>query len=191
MSSQYLQSTTPNEDINLKVNDITVEDALINGNVLIGGTVVLNSDTTINGQLMVTNNIDSSMVVSAKSFSQDGAYVPAQQVGLLTNPIDCTGAVAGQRLFYLQTISTTLAAGSAELFSVNLAPGVVTLFSQVIVSCYDYSNTYSGGGTPFVYVGSVDPSVNRVQLVVKNLANGQPLDGVLSITMTIIGGANT
>lgn len=191
MSAQYLNSSIPNEDINIKCNDITIKNALINGNVLIGGTVVLNSDTTINGQLMVTNNIDSAMVVSAKSFSQDGAFIPAQQTGLLTNPIDCTGAVAGQRLFQLRTISTTLSATSTELFPVNFPAGVITQFSQVLVSCYDYSNSYASGGTPFVFVASIDPSSNRVQIAVKNLANGQPLAGVLTINMTIIGGANT
>ena len=184
MSAQYLNSAIPNRDIDLKVNN-----ALINGNASILGSTIIAGNTSALGQLLVSGNIDSAMVVSGKSFSQDGAYFPVAQVGLLTNPIDCTGAVAGQRLFHLTTISTTLSAGSTELFSVNLAVGVLTQFSQVIVSCYDYSNSYASGGTPFVFVASIDPSANRVQLAVKNLANGEALAGVLVINMTIIGGS--
>tara|TARA_R110002072_G_scaffold1924_3_gene15882 strand:- start:1549 stop:2070 length:522 start_codon:yes stop_codon:yes gene_type:complete len=172
MSIRFLQSSTPQENQSIKVNDITVR-----GNVVADNTI-----TAING-------IDSQGVISAKSFKQKGAFVPAQQLTLLTNPIDCTSAVAGQRLFQLRTISTTLAAGSTDLFNVNLAAGVLSQFSQVLVSTYDYSNSYASGGTPFVFVASIDPSVNRVQLAVKNLANGQALAGVLVINMTIIGGS--
>ena len=172
MSAQYLNSTIPNEDVRIKCNYAVVRESL-----------------NVTGSQVCAGTIDCDQQISAKSFKMDGFAGPFTQITSDSTDVDAT-SLGVSRLFRVATVSLSLTAGGNTAFNVLMPTGLLTAQSQVLMSIYDYSNTYSGGGTPFAYIGSIDPSVNRFKIIVKNLALGQALAGVLSFNITIIEGAN-
>ena len=171
MSAQYLNSYTPSEDINLKCNYAVVRESL-----------------NVTGSQVCAGTIDCDQQISAKSFKMDGFAGPFTQITSDSTDVDAT-SLGVSRLFRVETVSLSLTLNGNTAFNVLMPTGLLTQYSQVLLSIYDYSGSYAGDGTPFAYVGSIDPSVNRFKIIVKNLAAGQSLNGVLAFNITIVEGA--
>ena len=172
MSAQYLNSNTPNEDTNIKCNYAVVRSSL-----------------NVTGNQVCAGLIDCDQQISAKSFKMDGFAGPFTQITSDSTDVDAS-SIGVSRLFRVATVSLTLTAGGNAAFNVLMPTGLLTAQSQVLMSIYDYSGSYATEGTPFAYIGSIDPSVNRFKIIVKNIAVSEALLGVLSFNITIIEGAN-
>ena len=172
MSSQYLNSTIPNEDVRIKCNYAVVRESL-----------------NVTGSQVCAGTIDCDKQISAKSFKMDGFSGPFTQITNDSTEVDAS-SIGVSRLFSVKTVSLTLTAGGNTAFNVLMPTGLLTAQSQVLMSIYDYSGSYATEGTPFAYIGSIDPSVNRFKIIVKNIAVSEALVGVLSFNITIIEGAN-
>tara|TARA_R110002073_G_scaffold135627_1_gene283883 strand:- start:1021 stop:1536 length:516 start_codon:yes stop_codon:yes gene_type:complete len=169
MSSQYINQNKPQYQIDSRFNN-------------------LRTDGNINSQAINANgNIDSDLVISAKSYAQDGFTGPFTQITSLSTSIDAT-SIGLSRLFQVKTVNATLTLGGVDKFAIQLPAGVVTVRSQVICTIYDYSGSYSTNGTPLCYVGNINPSINNIEIIVKNMGLGQSLNGVLTLNITIIDG---
>ena len=173
MSARYLQSSTANENTSIKVNDALVRGSMICDEVI-----------------TAAGGIDSAKIVSAAQFGQDGGTTHTQATSLATT-IDASGSGLS-RLFQVATVNATLAAGASDVFIVLLPTGALGTspsYHNVVCSVYDYSGSYATNGTPFAYIGAIDPTQNRVRVIVKNLAASQALNGVIKLNLNIIAGA--
>lgn len=171
MSSQYVNSVVPNEDVRIKCYNAVVRNSL-----------------NVTGSMVCSNTIDCDKVISAKSFKMDGSAGPFIQLTSSSTEVDAT-SLGVSRLFMVKTVSLSLTAGGNSAFNVAMPVGLLSAHSQVLMSIYDYSGSYATEGTPFAYIGSIDPSVNRFKIIVKNIAVAQALAGVLTFTITIIDGS--
>tara|TARA_R110002049_G_scaffold85169_1_gene216693 strand:- start:160 stop:684 length:525 start_codon:yes stop_codon:yes gene_type:complete len=172
MSAQFLNSTVPQEAQTIRVNDATVRGSLV-----------------CNEVISASGGIDSAKIVSAAQFSQDGGTTHTQTTSLSTT-VDASGAGLS-RLFQVATVSATLAAGASSEFLFIMPTGTLGTspsYHNVVCSMYDYSGSYSSNGTPFAYIGSIDPTQHRVRVIVKNLAASQALNGVIKLNLNIVGG---
>ena len=175
MSAQFFKSDTPQENQSIKVNDVECRGSLSCAEVL-----------------SCASGIDSAAVVSAKQFGQDGGTTHVQATSDST-AVDATGA-GTSRLYQIETVNLTLAFGATTNFHVLLPTGALGTspsYYNVVMSVYDYSGSYNTNGTPIAWIGSIDPTQNRVLIVIKNIAASQSLSGVLKFNLNIIQGGTT
>ena len=136
MSSQYLNSTTPSEDINIKVHDATIRnDLTVDG----GLSVVENSSFA--GKLTVASYVASgSLILNGTGKITLPALVNYTQLTSETTPVTITGA---EEQFTITTAATgTINPSTTRLFNVNHS-GVVSGKTMVLLS-----RTSSLGGSP-------------------------------------------
>ena len=189
MSARFYQSTTPQENQSIKVND-----ALVRGNCTIQGTA--SAVGTFGCADLTCDDIacdaitSSSTIVATKNFGQKGGTSHVQITSASTT-VDASGAGAS-RLFQVSTVNLTLAAAASANFLLLLPAGSLGTspsYHNVVFSIYDYSGSYDTNGTPIAYIASIDPTQSRVRIVIKNVANAQSLNGVLKFNISIIDGS--
>ena len=130
MSSQYIQSTTPTNDINIKVHDATIRnDLIVNKDLTVGGSSIT-GNLTVSGSLSLTGT--GKIVLPA--------LVNYTQLTSETTPVTITGA---EEQFTITTAATgTINPSTTRLFNVNHS-GVVSGKTMVLLS-----RTSSLGGSP-------------------------------------------
>tara|TARA_R110002072_G_scaffold33595_5_gene101565 strand:+ start:1225 stop:1758 length:534 start_codon:yes stop_codon:yes gene_type:complete len=175
MSIQLLQSYIPQQNQNIKCNDVEIRGAL---SVAESITAVGNLSTTGNSTAKVAY-VDEIYQKLALSFTQSGT---------IESDVDAAGAGLS-RLFQVNTVDLTMTAGANHTFNILLPAGALTAWSVVNLSIYNYSGSYATQGTPFAYVASIDPSVNRIVVLVKNIAVAEALNGNLTLNISINAGA--
>ena len=139
MSSQYLNQSVPNQNINIRVNDAIVDGSLS------------------------ANNLNVSYFVSSDSLILNGtgkitlpALITYTQTGSETSPLTITGA---EEQFIIKTSSTgTINPSTTRLFNVNHS-GVVSQKTMVLLS-----RTSSIGGSPQLlnWVAYTDNGIIRI-----------------------------
>ena len=146
MSSQYLNSTIPNENINLKVN-----------NVLVNGSLQVANNSTFDSKLSVNSYIEAdSLILSGSGRITLPALPIYTQTGAETSPLSITGA---EEQFIIKTSSTgTINPSTTRLFNVNHS-GVISQKTMVLLS-----RTSSIGGSPQLlnWVAYTDNGVIRI-----------------------------
>lgn len=183
MSAQFLQSNIPAENKTIKVND-----CFINGFLQVKETATLTGNVSTAGNLDVVGDISGGLGtdITCKSFGLTGGKAYAQ--GALGGTVDASTASANTNIFQVSTVAMTLAAAASTEF-LFLVPsgslGTSDSYHNVMFSIYDYSGSYATNGTPIAWIGSIDPTQNRLRIIVKNIANAQALNGVLKFNISI------
>ena len=184
MSARYLNSDTPTEQQNIQCHNLKIRNNVtavkqidVGGNLSVAGEFTAEKGATITDACVAENF----GTTNGKAFAQ---------VGTIAATVDASGA-GTSRTFQLSTVTTTLAAAASSEF-LFLVPagslGTSPSYHNVICAVYDYSGSYATDGTPWAWVGSIDPTQNRLRIIVKNLANAQALNGVIKLNITIQSG---
>ena len=130
MSSQYLNQTVPNQNINIRVNDAVID----------GGLSVVENSSFV-GKLTVGSYVaSSSLILNGTGEIRLPSLTIYTQTGAETTPITITGA---EEQFIIRTSATgTINPSTTRLFNVNHT-GVVSQKTMVLLS-----RTSSIGGSP-------------------------------------------
>ena len=146
MSSQYLNQTVPNQNVNIRVNDAVVDGAL---------SVVENSSFA--GKLTVASYVaSSSLILNGTGEIRLPALTIYTQTGSETSPITITGS---EEQFIIRTSATgTINPSTTRLFNVNHS-GVVDQKTMILLS-----RSSSIGGSPQLlnWVAYTDNGVFRL-----------------------------
>ena len=164
MSSQYLQSLTPNEELTIRVNDATIR-----GNLVVNGTANIPS-------------IQSTGTIAANSLSLNNGSSFTQS----TSPTTTVNATSAKDTFQITTFNQTLLAGGDTSFLVSLEE--ISLYDNAIISNASYSGTYGTNGLPFAFIQFITTSSNQLRIGVINLAPSAALNGVLTLQISMIRG---
>ena len=123
MSSQYLNQSVPNQNINIRVNDAVVDGSLSANN--------LNVSYFVSSDSLILNGTGKITLPSLTTYTQ---------IGSETSPITITGA---EEQFIIKTsITGTINPSTTRLFNVNHS-GVVSQKTMILLS-----RTSSIGGSP-------------------------------------------
>ena len=146
MSSQYLNQSVQNPNVNIRINDVTIDGEL---------SVVENS--TFSGKLTVGSYVQSgSLLLNGSGEIRLPALTTYTQVGAETSPMTISGA---EEQFIIKTSSTgTINPSTTRLFNVNHA-GVIAQKTMILLS-----RTSSIGGSPQLlnWVAYTDNGVFRL-----------------------------
>ena len=171
MSSQYLNSSTPNKDINLKVNSIesvtSIESStnITASGILTGGTVVATQS------------------MSSPQYNLQGGIDFIQQT-TITTPVNAGSA----EVFKIVTNPHNLTAGATVQFDVNVDS--ISSYDNIIISMYGFSGSYISDGTPICFIQDISPTNNRFTIGLKNIAVSQNtgVGNFFMLNITIIRG---
>tara|TARA_R110002110_G_scaffold248181_1_gene464350 strand:- start:221 stop:772 length:552 start_codon:yes stop_codon:yes gene_type:complete len=165
MSSQYLQSYTPTDDINLKVHDLLVRGDTVSSGTTINGDCILTGSLTVGGASTLAavgaNSVATPVITQSGSLS-------LLQATSITTAIDAT--TAGDS-FEITTVQHELTAGATVEFDVNVAS--ISQFDHPVVSMVGFGGTFLSDGTPIVFLQTVDAGANKFTLGLKNIAVSQ------------------
>jgi hypothetical protein len=161
MSAQFLQSTTPQENQTIRVNDITCR-----------------GHQTIAEYLNVTGNLTTAAGLKVgTSITHDNIPVAnIVQATSISTAIDATG-VANPYNFNVSTFPATLSAGSHTTFFLDMPIGFLNSLGFASVSPYYYSNVVGTGGIPVLTI--ITQENDKVLFMLKNEHPTNALNGEL------------
>lgn len=176
MSAQYLNSVIPNQDINIKCNDIYV-----NNNIVANG---ITSSSILSTGFITSNNVIALANVSSPAYYLQGG-LNFTQFPNITTTVDASSA---KDSFKIITNAHNLTHGATVQFDVNV--NNISEFDNVIISMYGFSGSYLTDGTPICFIQDISPTFNRFTIGIKNIAVSENtgVGNNFTIQVTIIRG---
>ena len=172
MSVQFLQSTTPQENQTIRVNDCIVR-----------------GHQTVADYLNVTGNLSTAAALEVGT-SITHKNIPVAnivQATSITTAIDAT-TVANPFNFNVSTETATTAAGGEETFFLNMPAGRLNSLGFAGISVYYYSAVVGTAGIPVLNI--VTQEADRVTLVLRNVHATNALNGNIHFRFKYELGAN-
>ena len=159
MSVQFLQSTTPQENQTIRVNDCIVRGhSTVAEYLAVDGNLSTEAGLKV-GTSITHNNIPVANIVQATS---------------ITTAIDAS-TIANPFNFNVSTFNATTAAGGEETFFLNMPAGRLNSLGFASISVYYYSGVVGTAGIPVLSI--VTQESDRVTMVLRNVHAANALNG--------------
>ena len=169
MSIQLLQSYIPQQNQNIKCNDVAIRGALS-----VAESITAVGNLSVGGSTSLTAGISVGTAITHANIPSDNV----EQLTSITTAIDAS-SVANPYNFAVSAQTATTAAGGEEYFLLNMPTGILTNRGFAGVSVYYYSGVVGTAGFPVLSIMTVDISNNRLMLLLENKHPTNALSGVI------------
>jgi len=152
MSARFFQSSTPQRNQSIKVND-----ALVRNNLTVAGS------TTTAGIQVNDLNVDGTSALRKVVF--DPLPAGYSQATNANSPVNITG---NEESFDVATVALTTAAGGIQAF--NISNSSIGAYDMILLTQISYSGTYNVDGAIVAHIAAVSAGV--VTVGIKNWGSG-------------------